>query len=134
LTTSDDDFDYTKTRLQERCRGYDTAKPSTLAYLIDAPSGTPLGTGFVPKKVYTMGAKNNLSVAPVTAAAVGPTATFTPRGFRIENAAMYMGTTPWYVEEVIRLHQLPPLKLGRSYTVLKEDMDKFLDTKREMLA
>ena len=52
------------------------------------------------------------------------------RGFRIPEAAIYMGVTPWYVEEIIRSKQLPALKLGRHYTILREDMDAFLDRKR----
>jgi excisionase family DNA binding protein len=52
------------------------------------------------------------------------------RGFRIPEAAVSMGVTPWYVEEIIRSKQLPALKLGRHYTILREDMDAFLDRKR----
>jgi hypothetical protein len=33
------------------------------------------------------------------------------RGFRIAEAAIYMGVTPWYVEQIIRSKQLPALKL-----------------------
>ncbi len=56
------------------------------------------------------------------------------RGFRIEEAANYMGVTPWYVEELIRSKQLPALKLCRHYTLLREDLDAFLDRKRQELA
>jgi excisionase family DNA binding protein len=49
------------------------------------------------------------------------------RGFRIAEA---LGITPWYVEEIIRSKQLPAIKLGRHYTILREDMDAFLDRKR----
>jgi excisionase family DNA binding protein len=52
------------------------------------------------------------------------------RGFRSAEAAIYMGVTPWYVEEIIHSKQLPALKLGRHYTILREDMDAFLDRKR----
>ena len=52
------------------------------------------------------------------------------RGFRIPEAAIYKGVRPWYVEEIIRSRQLPALKLGRHYTILREDMDAFLDRKR----
>jgi excisionase family DNA binding protein len=41
-----------------------------------------------------------------------------------------MSVTPWYVEEIIRSKQLPALKLGRHCTILREDMDAFLDRKR----
>ncbi len=49
------------------------------------------------------------------------------RGFRI---AEVLGVTPWYVEEIIRSEQLPAIKLGRRYTILRKDMDAFLDRKR----
>ena len=52
------------------------------------------------------------------------------RGYRIAEAAKYMGVTPWFVELKIRSRELPALKLCRHYTVLKEDMDRFLDSKR----
>lgn len=50
-----------------------------------------------------------------------------PRGYRIEEAAKYMGVTPWFVELKVRSGELPALKLCRHYTVLREDMDAFLD-------
>jgi excisionase family DNA binding protein len=40
-----------------------------------------------------------------------------------------MGVTPWFVEEKIRSGELPALKLCRHYTVLREDLDNFLDAK-----
>jgi excisionase family DNA binding protein len=51
------------------------------------------------------------------------------RGYRIGEAATYMGVSPWFVEEQIRSGELPALKLCRHYTVLREDMDNFLDSK-----
>jgi excisionase family DNA binding protein len=51
------------------------------------------------------------------------------RGYRIAEAATYMGVSPWFVEEQIRSGELPALKLCRHYTVLREDMDNFLDAK-----
>jgi len=59
----------------------------------------------------------------------GPSPTFAPRGFRIEQAAIYMGLTPFYVEELIRSGQLPALQECRHYTVLREHMDAYLDEK-----
>jgi len=53
-----------------------------------------------------------------------------PRGFRIKEAALYMGLSPWAVEILIRSKKLPALRLCRHYTVLKEDMDAFLDSER----
>jgi excisionase family DNA binding protein len=60
-----------------------------------------------------------------------PPPALTPRGLRIPDAANYMGVTPWYVEVVTRSGELPALKLGRHYTILREDLDGFLDRKQE---
>jgi excisionase family DNA binding protein len=49
------------------------------------------------------------------------------RGLRIREAAQYMGLSPWTVEVLIREKKLPALKISRHYTVLKEDMDAFLE-------
>jgi excisionase family DNA binding protein len=49
------------------------------------------------------------------------------RGYRILEAARYMGVSPWFVELKIRSGELRALRLCRHYTVLKEDMDAFLD-------
>ncbi len=46
------------------------------------------------------------------------------RGYRIVEAAEYMG---------IRSGELPALKLCRHYTILKQDMDAFLDRHRAAL-
>ncbi len=55
------------------------------------------------------------------------------RGYRIVEAAEYMGVTPWFVEVKIRSGELPALKLCRHYTILKQDMDTFLDRQRAAL-
>jgi excisionase family DNA binding protein len=54
-------------------------------------------------------------------------------GYRIVEAAEYMGVTPWFVEVKIRSGELPALKLCRHYTILKQDMDVFLDRHRSAL-
>ena len=54
-------------------------------------------------------------------------------GYRIAEAAEYMGVTPWFVEVKIRSGELPALKLCRHYTILKQDMDAFLDRHRSAL-
>jgi excisionase family DNA binding protein len=54
-----------------------------------------------------------------------------PRGLRIADAAKYMGVSPWFVEEEIRAGRLPALKLCRHYTLLKEDLDRYLDLARK---
>lgn len=53
------------------------------------------------------------------------------RGYRIAEAAEYMGVSPWFIEVKIRSGELPALKLCRHYTILREDMDAFLDRQRK---
>ena len=62
-----------------------------------------------------------------------PTPNNERRGYRIAEAAAYMGVSPWFVELKIRSGELPALRLCRHYTVLKEDMDAFLDEERAAL-
>lgn len=57
----------------------------------------------------------------------------TRRGYRIAEAASYMGVSPWFVELKVRSGELPALKLSRHYTILLEDMDDFLDAQRKKL-
>jgi excisionase family DNA binding protein len=64
---------------------------------------------------------------------VRPSQVLPPRGLRILQAADYMGTTPFFVADLIRPGELPALKLGQRYVVLREDADKFLDRKRRDL-
>jgi len=52
---------------------------------------------------------------------------------RIAEAAAYMGVSPWFVELKIRSGELPALKLCRHYTLLREDLDDYLDTQRRNL-
>jgi excisionase family DNA binding protein len=74
-----------------------------------------------------MPTKKQLSVIP---AVESPTFVITPRGYRIEDAAIYMGLTPWFLEEEIRAKRLPALHICRHYTILKEDMDEYLTQAR----
>jgi excisionase family DNA binding protein len=53
------------------------------------------------------------------------------RGYRIAEAAQYMGVSPWFVEVAVREKRLPALKLGRPWVILREDMDAFLDAERQ---
>jgi hypothetical protein len=45
-----------------------------------------------------------------------------------------MGVSPWFVEQEIRAGRLPTLKLCRHYTVLKKDLDAYLDNARDKVA
>jgi excisionase family DNA binding protein len=62
-----------------------------------------------------------------------PSPILPPRGLRIMDAANYAALSPFYVETLIRSGELPALKLCQHYTILKEDLDDFLDRKREAL-
>jgi excisionase family DNA binding protein len=62
----------------------------------------------------------------------GDCPTLLPRGLRIAEAAAYIGVTPWFVESKIRSGELPALKLCRHYTLLREDLDAFLDKQKEI--
>jgi excisionase family DNA binding protein len=57
-----------------------------------------------------------------------------PRGFRIAEAAVYMGVSPWFVEQEIRAGRLPALKLCRHYSLHKEDLDAYLDDAKDKAA
>jgi excisionase family DNA binding protein len=63
-----------------------------------------------------------------------PTRTETRRGYRIREAAEYMGVSPWFVELKVRSGELPALKLCRHYTLLREDLDEFLNKQRKSVA
>jgi len=49
-----------------------------------------------------------------------------PRGFRIEQAARYIGVSPWFVEVAIRSKKIPAHKLGRHYVLFQEDLDNYI--------
>jgi excisionase family DNA binding protein len=48
----------------------------------------------------------------------------------ITEAAQYMGVSPWFVELKLRSRELVGLKMCRHWTILREDMDRFLDAQR----
>ena len=55
------------------------------------------------------------------------------RGYRIAEAAAYLGVSPWFVELKIRSGELPALRMCRHYTILREDIDEFLRKQRAAL-
>jgi hypothetical protein len=48
--------------------------------------------------------------------------------------AVFMEVGPWFVQQEIRTGRLPALKLCRHYTLLKEDLDTYLDGARDEVA
>ena len=60
-----------------------------------------------------------------------PPIPFQPRrGYRIAQAAEYIGCTPWYCEEAIRQHRLKATKMGRAWVVFIEDLNTFIDQEK----
>ena len=83
-----------------------------------------------PKSVSSPQPKHATAVAVPTPLLV--TRPLEPRGLPIPAAAQYMGVTPWTVEELVRSGKLPALRLCRNYTLLKEDLDAFLDKQKQL--
>lgn len=52
------------------------------------------------------------------------------RGYRIAQAAAYMGASPWFCEEAIRQGRLKATKMGRAWVVFIEDLDAFIDQEK----
>jgi hypothetical protein len=63
----------------------------------------------------------------------------TPRGLRIEAAALYSGLSPFFIESLVRNGTLPAIGgpgsgVCAAYVVLREDLDNYLDELREQAA
>jgi excisionase family DNA binding protein len=56
-----------------------------------------------------------------------PNKTLPPRGFRVKEAAAYLGTTVSFVRHAIWDRELPAMKLGKRLIIAREDLDRFLD-------
>jgi excisionase family DNA binding protein len=53
------------------------------------------------------------------------------RGLRIKEAAIYLGTSPWWVEIAIREKRIPAYKFKTNYYVLfREDLDAYIERVR----
>jgi excisionase family DNA binding protein len=53
-----------------------------------------------------------------------------PRGFRVPEAARYIGSTICFIRQAIKDREIPALMLGKRHVLLKEDLDNFLDAQR----
>lgn len=65
-------------------------------------------------------------VDPSTSSSTSPPS----RGLRIREAAVYLGSTPWFIEVAIRQRKIPAHKLGRHYVLFKDDLDAFVNRLR----
>jgi len=52
------------------------------------------------------------------------------RGLRIKEAADYIGSTPWFIEVVVRSKKIPTHKLGRHYVLFKDDLGAYVNRLR----
>jgi excisionase family DNA binding protein len=53
-----------------------------------------------------------------------------PRGLKIPEAAAYSGMTVWAIRSLIWDRKIPYLKQGKSYIVLRDDLDAYLNSQR----
>jgi excisionase family DNA binding protein len=53
-----------------------------------------------------------------------------PRGFRVSEAAAYIGGTVCFVRSLIKDREIPALLLGKRFVLLREDLDEYLDAQR----
>ena len=53
-----------------------------------------------------------------------------PRGLRVSEAAVYIGATINFVRTLIANREIPAIKLGKRFVLLREDLDEFLDAQR----
>ena len=54
----------------------------------------------------------------------------TPRLLRIPEAAVYIGATNWFVEELIRKQKIRYLILGKIYVLDTKDLDNWIDAEK----
>jgi excisionase family DNA binding protein len=52
------------------------------------------------------------------------------RGLRIQEAAHYLGCSPWFVEVAVRSKKIPAHKLGRHYVLFRDDLDAYIERVR----
>jgi excisionase family DNA binding protein len=53
-----------------------------------------------------------------------------PRGFRVSEAARYIGATICFVRSLIRDREVPALLLGKRHVILRESLDDYLDMQK----
>ena len=52
------------------------------------------------------------------------------RYFRIAEAAQYLRAKKWTIAAAIREKKLPHIRLGKSFVLLREDLDRFATSQR----
>ena len=69
--------------------------------------------------------KKKSAVVPVATPEKIPT-----RGFRVAEAAIYLGSTVCLVRSLIRSHEIPAIVLGKRHVILRESLDDYLDMQK----
>ena len=50
-----------------------------------------------------------------------------PRLLTVQEAAVYLGSTPWFVRSLVWERKLPKLKFGKRLVFDRTDLDNFVD-------
>ena len=69
---------------------------------------------------------------PIVPETLVPTTPLASRGLRIPEAAAYIGSTIWFVRELIWTRKVPAIRLGKRDVLLREDLDRYLDEQRRV--
>jgi excisionase family DNA binding protein len=56
-----------------------------------------------------------------------------PRLLRIGEAAHYIGATPWFVRSLIWGREIPFVKLGKRLLLDRGDLDRYVDSQKELV-
>ena len=62
--------------------------------------------------------------------AVPAAETVHPRGLTIQQAAKYSGLKIWNIRTLIWERRIPYLQTGKHYIVLRDDLDRYLESQR----
>jgi excisionase family DNA binding protein len=57
-----------------------------------------------------------------------------PRLLRVEEAAKYLSTTPWFIRSLVWAKSIPHVRLGKRILFDRADLDKFIDDQKKAAA
>jgi excisionase family DNA binding protein len=67
---------------------------------------------------------------PALVSSHSETPSLQPRGLRIREAAAYSRLTVWAIRTLIWDRKIPYLQQGKSYVILRDDLDAYLESQR----
>ena len=73
--------------------------------------------------------KASPQVSPPTPIAVSEPKS-APRLLRVQQAAEYLSTTPWFIRSLIWSHSIPFLQLGKRHLLDVRDLDAYVDSQK----